>query len=1824
MGVVTIPYTQYLRGYNDAEHNNMTRQSQNRYFISPQRLLKTRENGNDYPVYEIHSYDFDRWGVFHSHTSEIGRSGNFTQYIAFDGSKLAANSDKIDMDGLRRSAMQLIDPGHGLYFDSQYYEKIAKSNEREVLPQGEVKIRDEGRKIVPSDWDTAYLVMRIWENCWENICAEKDKRQIQMPHRINLCFAEAPHDPVKAGVEVLKNWLGCVLPPQVMSMISVTVGATAGVTTWNDSACRILIDDKNKLNNQQQAAIFELGDVRNGIPASVTAPANSQAIMADYRKIVTCIQKDTLPVYFDFIERAMRENRCASANPAFTGENHIMMRADFELLYLCARIEVALLDIPEEEFGYDEFIGANEDIFDLKKILHEDYHLNITDIHMLLRDMELKLAERAAKYMPFEETEYRDLACIFKEVESTDDELAAKLLSMLGNQYRFAVLDDNNELTDGSFIREDEELAAIGRLYRAVNAAEILDELDGLRLDRAGFERWTGMYRTIEDSGNKEALEKLNTELSKCLRFDDAGPEPLIIAVENELNLVAAGIVKGLTLELDGTQLDRAGFEHWVGLYGIVERFGKDGALERLNTQLSKCLRFSDEGPSPIVIAENNDLSIVVTGIVRGMIADLARSTGKLTHADYMQVLELYTDYSNRLNAEASAQASEMLCAQARFADSEELAADILAQKDLTENWNSCVKNECDAVRSRNAMIDDEEFELWTGRMAYESIDDDVLQAVIEMVVANTPREKAKEYIIAAAEGELSGLEERFIARQLELSAEADNLMTTDDFKWWIDRYNDAQQNAKPFDEAVFGMLKQVRLREKEIDILDTVRECGQWRLLGALVVREAPAVKALNSERYDKWIGIYNDLQNADSDVDREAIRVCENLLNQRITYETIKQLEAVRDQGGLFWNALKTLADNQLNSTANMKVEDFEGWLRYLQEAENEGNPVARDIRSMLNVQCRLRDSENSGTKLAYDAALAAKCTDTQLLIELIRTEYTATIGENGVRNMANLERWLDIYKYLNVQGDKFAEEVGAKLCEKAKIEGAYVLDVAVNKNADELAQALIATELKELPETNSLRDIEALRRWLKHYKSVRAIGDENMENDIGEKITQRPILDGQYVLGIVLAEGGEDLEEKMLECEKNAVRAYTAEEYEQRLNSYFAGHFSEMYLELLTGKGTRTENLERLLSYLKKNNLGSERVHSGGVLLGRLTGNSGRFSADIVADFHAVCDTETGKGILRENQSVVEQILTQSVDDGMTMRDMQCFYVLRDADLERLPKLDSRAIEELADAIVAGDTAYDVNCFVSYFKNGVQEDVAGRVHNAVSQRLASCRVDNAALENAVRIVGEVHMPAVNAVDIVGTVLNKSTGKIDINVPVNFVSGREKQLQENMTSHVAAWLRTAEDQSADVLDAVIAFTKKMQGDSVEKLSGELFDGVCKYLANGNSCVDAEEKTYDRMLELWGSVHGFNGIRLPMLNSCTALAEARTAFVRGELAKGPFYVEDKYNAIAETRDNIELTAMKEVLRASGSVQEFAEAAANLPWLDDEVFDTLAANEEIAGGITAIAEDELARKIEEQRVNGSRLPVLNGMCDMAAMLDGLNTKRSINACLSGCFNKAIDKRVKNAFDECVKIFDAKDVAETTAALGQLRELLMRIGADANREISPATIDWCESFANAAVRSSGDGKLIRDIHANRRDFDALKLFVSRVYDGYLSRESFTVEQMTVLLAAAKVLSINDVWTRYICMAARMPQDKNNIWQPGHEVAVVMHVVLVYDKLDEYGDDVISKVSLADYCAADDTFADQQKKQKNRELKAILDRGRKEEDKPGLFGRLFGRK
>ena len=88
MDYVKIPFSQYLRGYNNTEYREYKTESDNLAFVSPyflnhavrysDRLIEINGRQEKHPVFEIQSHDFDRWGVINSRYVYNGRHASYS------------------------------------------------------------------------------------------------------------------------------------------------------------------------------------------------------------------------------------------------------------------------------------------------------------------------------------------------------------------------------------------------------------------------------------------------------------------------------------------------------------------------------------------------------------------------------------------------------------------------------------------------------------------------------------------------------------------------------------------------------------------------------------------------------------------------------------------------------------------------------------------------------------------------------------------------------------------------------------------------------------------------------------------------------------------------------------------------------------------------------------------------------------------------------------------------------------------------------------------------------------------------------------------------------------------------------------------------------------------------------------------------------------------------------------------------------------------------------------------------------------------------------------------------------------------------------------------------------------------------------------------------------------------------------------------------------------------------------------------------------------------------------------------------------------------
>ena len=277
VGLVTIPFSQYLNGYNSLNFRDFRAASQNLTFVPPdiqngssresQTEIDINGHKDKHPVYEIQSYDFDRWGVINSRYVYNGRHAGYSQYIALDGMGLKLRP--AEMDVLRHSIASVVDDDeHDLFLNSERYIDVAEAGR--ALEDGMLSIQLDNRPELPVSREMAYLIMRIWQNCWQRISALINGTGIYMENNIEMYIPRKFADPVRACVDVFRNWLARILPPQVMSMISVAIGATFSEQKWEDSACKILVDG-GLASEADRNYMFCLDYVEDGIPGFVEA-----------------------------------------------------------------------------------------------------------------------------------------------------------------------------------------------------------------------------------------------------------------------------------------------------------------------------------------------------------------------------------------------------------------------------------------------------------------------------------------------------------------------------------------------------------------------------------------------------------------------------------------------------------------------------------------------------------------------------------------------------------------------------------------------------------------------------------------------------------------------------------------------------------------------------------------------------------------------------------------------------------------------------------------------------------------------------------------------------------------------------------------------------------------------------------------------------------------------------------------------------------------------------------------------------------------------------------------------------------------------------------------------------------------------------------------------------------------------------------------------------------------------------------------------------------------------------------------------------------------
>ena len=1381
----------------------------------------------------------------------------------------------------------------------------------------------------------------------------------------------------------------------------------------------------------------------------------------------------------------------------------------------------------------------------------------------------------------------------------------------------------------------------ISRAEACLALMDAFDELTGkvermpeLRL--AEYDILATAYKALrENAGNERAnavAERLMGQLGRQIRVPDY--EGSAIDFWNEKNGRAALELDPLSLRLvegELQMLERAGglspaeFERWCKRYDTLSRGGEDALCLRLERELSRQLRFDDPGAaSPLSVAEANGLDSVAIRIVRGIIQDLfARKQGRLTEQEYRQVLEFYADtkrdYGARLE-DAAQPARELLCGQFGFEDSEVEAADLLSQRELPDLWNRLTESEARQLAAGPQPLESDRFEVWARRLENESISAECADSIIEMIVDRAPKENQAQYVEAASARQLGALERALVRSMLE-DVDARQSVSAEEYRWWIGRQQDAQDEGKPFADEIYAMLTRINLRD-DADGKRIAQQAQHWRLLGDLALASAPKVVNLTVEKYRDWIGYYKDLEQNDFGVAPEAVGAIRELLNKKISDETLAMLQEQNVRGDLYWSAMQNLLERQRDGSAGMRADVFSLWMKRMAEATRESKPIAGEIRALLTEQYRLRTDDEP--VFAFDEAGKAGA-DADMLVSLINVEFDRSLANAAPADVEAARRWLRHYKFLKRQGrDELAAAVKDRLCRRPMVDGRFMLDLANEEEVVDLQLELIRAEKENSLDGRSIGDIESCDRWLSHYVSLKRQGQESAADEVARKLCESPVIEGRYVLGMALAHGAEDLESRLIEKEKTAVRPYSDEEYGERLHRLLGGTgYKTDYVELLTdsSKSENGEAFDRFVRSLKARlgEVSSDNAAAVTEVFRTLAASARSIRPETLADLREMAGIPAIQAVLKADQAGLGRVVRESLNEGCGLADLRTLYPLLE---KRMPEMDARAAREFAESAFA-DTGID--SFARYCPS-MDGEMAPLVEHEIRNLIEAGDIDGEALPKVAEALDAVGMPRTQGLPLIAEALKKAKGTVRVDALSRYARDAGESARQALMSALAEWTATAVGQSPEMLNALADYVSDTGLTSQSLLSDKLFEGVKGYIEHGNDCSGVTEATYERLAALWRGREDYDAVAMPLLDGIEALSGKMRGELSARMRKGPVQVDAKFSRVTAVRDAMELSGFLQLIQDAATLDDMVEHGREQPWINGESLARAASADDGQQRLAELVDLDFGKRIEDLRISGEKLPILNGLTRLVALL-GDERFELYGGILEPHVDRLIQEKSQEAFQECCQAYDGQSRA-ACEGFAQLKALLERVKADDSKPLSVSTAVWCGEFASAVLsRGTLDRRraeeLLRSLHQNRQDMGNLRVFCGRVYQISLAQSEIRSEiDVLLLLCPAKAKNYDEVWTRYLALAMKL-EDDSSIWKDGRDTDISTIVVFTYNALDGYaGDEAVSQMSLADYCVGDERFIDLQKRQKNAALKEIFQKSSSYhgKHKGGLFGFL----
>ncbi len=1740
--MIRVPFSEFLKGASTRENHNFRRGSKKVYFLDPAAEGETRESkwrdgpkGKDIvqPVYEIQSCDFDQWSVINSLQIQYQRIFGFSQYISVDGSLLAAGETRQRMDAMRRAIPQVLNQ-RDRFLDEKRYLEIAEYETRQLTSDNLVlsAVQPVAERVSEA---MGYFVLRLWENCWKRIAFVRENRSSWNnggnPVRVliaSLNSYEAGRDYLEDCVSFLLNRAAPALPPQVLSMLSVTLGANASSLNWRDSACLVYSD--SALIKSGRETMFDFSDAGNE-----KTPEDWMDAFDWERELARLLAEHKLPEYFAEIDRAT---------------DRIDIRSDFNLLRWGMRAEIFFREIQGSlDSDYEAYKKASYLLGQMFNTLTKVYGVNAKTAHSWMMKAEQMLVEKSRYFRGnLDESEYMDLAYIFSEVESDYPELADEYLEALTAQRKFY---DSKQL-----ISMKEEIQGMKTLYHALLRAEVENDVNSGAIDEAEYVRWVKIYldESVPQPLRDLIAKKIGSQISM---YDTRRPSLEVLA---EISGREDLYLDGLTVELLGNELSAlkgksltpAEYRMWAGRYLVVDNANKNELTDGIGELLSGQLRFADSDETPLNIAEEYSLDVVVKKIICGLLDDYHTRAGSLSLDEYREVLKHYANNSRQhwLDEAREAKADELLLGQSGFAGLAVRTAELLQEAQLNDHWNRMIETECDKALKDSDMLDDQSYNFWRAQLGYTEIRPQTEQKIIDMIVRKTLKDRLADYLdMAAADGQ-SALEERMIQQMLDNVGGDGNRMTAEEYCWWMERWDEATRAGSPYEQEIFGMLLKQNI--KDGNPLTLAKETGRWRLLNDLALEKVGKGQIPNDE-YDEWIDFYLELQSKYYDDGKKALGAIEEHLLDAVDENGVQLLKA-KGARNLYWKGVRKLLDRVVSfeNTKNLTADSFGDWLALLREALDEGEDISTSIHALLKDQYRIRDNDNM-YGYAYERAAAAGAPK-ELLLDLIRTEH------------------------------------------------------------------------RNLPETNSMRDLEMFRRWVGHYGLLAEQGVPLAE-DVAKRLCEKSIIDGHYVLGTALNGAAERLEGRILEREKEASRKYSREEYLERLRLCFEHtNYSEVYFELLTSDKSGDASFEWYAEFLNNSvrMMTDERLRFAARLFESLSKYIGNANRKTIDDLRAVIsDERIQEAVFKSNQEGLKKLVKQCLNLKIGLEGTRCFYRLLD---ERLDELERQIAREVAEALEIGaEGNADMAGILSDYTKTIEKSLAGQIGEAVESQLRNKEIRGDMLLRAVTLFREIRFTTPAAAEIISKLLRRSNGTGGISEILRFADGYDEEIRRNMLDAAVEWLKNTSGQSFEIAEELLRYAQEAKADQDPALNMKMFEAFRMFLANGNDCSGVSPDIYELICRMWEDQAEFPEVQFFLFEKNELLTGAMRDSVMKLMNVGTVKADGRFARVIECRNECEMQQFQAFMDTIDSFEKMLEQLNDgaLPWLEEDSFGRVY-TENTARKLYGLIVDEANKRKESENVAGSSTPLLSALNSLLDDERMVKLGRQWREKIGEQLDALIAKSLTECYASCCRTFTGQNDDGIDKAFEQLDRLLTQIKVEDTAELSHMTVKWCEEYGRKTLNGSmsASDALIRDIHANRKDMNNLGRFCERVYDKYLvANDIASPSAVYSLIAAAKVMGIDNFWHTYILLAMKR-KTADSIWAGGNEALVLQTVIYVYNLLGEQNDGVVSRESLESFCAEDRNFMQHAKKQKNGTMLEIIRRANQHSEKRGFFG-LFKR-